>query len=123
MTTTERKPLSRIIEDLRKEASKDLESWIDDTWYSLKTNPPDVLAVIDQLTVVSELAPAVQLPMSILFHAATTLSNSKDTDKAVIGGVLLQCHREISKLSDFCQDLESLEVDYPCQVTTEPTPA
>lgn len=118
-TKTKQKPLKEIIKRLREEANDDLQAWIDSTWYHPKVQPPDLLAVLDQIKDVSDLSPGVESPMMRLLAIGHIFSNSNDTEKAAIGYTLIQCHEEISILTKFCRDLGDRTVDYPIQDTKD----
>ena len=112
---TERKPLLEILERLHEQAQDDIEAWAEDRWYGTKVLPPDLIAALDHINEVSERAIETKSPMRQLLQIATTLSVSEETEKAVIGGVLLQCHEEINHLVQSSNKLETKEVDYPLQ--------
>ncbi len=115
-TETKREPLKAIIARLREECDDyNIKSWSEGRHYTNSARPPDIHAVLDQLKIVPELAAGTKSPMRQLFSVAQTLSTSENTEKAVIGGVLLQCHREIEALVSFCKNLEAGNVDYPRQ--------
>ena len=113
------KPLKEITKRLKEDAEYDLDAWIKGDYIVKNVVPADTLAVLAQLDIVSELVSDTHLPMRLLFRLATTMSVSIDTDKAVIGGVLLQCHRELEDLTKFCTDLDSMKVKYPCRDVEE----
>ena len=114
-----KKSLRKIIDDVNEDANYQLAGWQKDTYYNLKTPPPSILAVTEQLCIIQRISQDMDLPMSLLNRIATTLSTSEDIEKAVIGGVLLQCRLEIKNLTDFCRSLASKEVDYPVQDTKD----
>lgn len=115
-TETEPRPLSEIIKRLHEDADEySPKSWKKGNHYTSSALPPDIRAVLDQIKDVSDLAPSVDSSMRHLLKVARTMGTSENTEKSIIGGVLLQCFEEISTLTKFCKDLEDRTVDYPIQ--------
>lgn len=119
-TKTNQKPLKEIIDNLRQEALENQKYWEDGLSYGMvDVPPPDITAITDQFSTISDLAADTHLPMLLLYRIATTLSTSENTPECAIGHTLLTCHREILQLTEFCSKLSSMKVGYPCKDATE----
>lgn len=115
-TAAEQKPLKEIIKDLLEKADEySLGRWLKGDSYSCNVSPPDVIAVIDQIEAIPELAKDTKLPMQLLWQIASTLSISENVQESITGHTLLTCHAEIAELTKFATSLATKEVNYPLQ--------
>lgn len=114
---TEQEPLKDILERLRGNADEySMTRWKGGGPYNtVSVNPPDILAVTDQIKAIESLAKDTKLPMQLLWGIATILSESHKPQEQVTGNTLLACHHEIAELTKFATDLATMEVDYPLQ--------